>query len=181
MSLSLQNRHALEGHISGFSSFSNANHLSIVRGVAVISVLVQPQRAEDARRALATIAESSARSCGPFEWLIVSETRSADSLLQEAISLDAASVDQSDGRVVMRIAGPDVRRILGKCVAVDLHPDSFAEGYSANLLIARIGANLARLAGDCFEIVVDRSNAVWLFEELVARGREFDLSAGFVG
>ena len=98
-----------------------------------------------------------------------------------ALAETAYIFDQSDGRVVMRLSGPNVRRILAKGVAVDLHPSVFAIGTSSNVLCGHISVNLARTGENEFELIVMRSFAETLFDDLRLMGREFDLSADFSG
>jgi len=131
---------------------------------------------------LKAISDVSIRDVGPREWFVVSDILGAESVARDLFALDPAVVsflEQSDGRVVLRISGPSVRRILAKCVAVDLHPEVFAEGQSANMLCCHVSANVARTGADHFEIIVPRSYAGHVFEEIMEMGREFALTAGF--
>ena len=172
----------LEDHISGFEAESNPNHLAVARRPAIFSVLAHTGQEAWTLAALKAMSDISVRHVGPGEWLAVSDVLGAESLARDLAILDAARVslfEQSDGRVVLHLSGPSVRRILAKCVAVDLHPQVFAEGRSANMLICHVGANLARTGPDHFEIIVPRSYAGSVFEELMEMGREFALTAGF--
>ncbi len=182
MSVAFQNRHVLEDHISGFEAAANPNHLAVVRRPAIFSVLGKAGDQDDVLASLKAIKDVSVRNVGPREWLVVSEALGADSLARDLFKLDPARlsfVEQSDGRVLLRISGPSVRRILAKCVAVDLHPQVFAEGQSASMLCCHVGANVARTGLDRFEIIVPRSYAGSVFEEIMEMGREFALTAGF--
>ena len=132
--------------------------------------------------ALASVEGAQLRDCAPGEWLVVSTTSGAAAI--EAVIADiggASHVDQSDGRVLLEVSGPSVRKILAKCVAVDLHPEVFAVGRSANMLCCHVAVNLARTDTDRFEIVVPRSFSGSLYEELMEMGREFALTAAFSG
>lgn len=180
MSIAYPDRHVLEDRLAAAPARSNPNHVAVVRRFAAVSVLARPGDEGAVLAAMNAMPGVSARAVGPFEWLAVSEERDGEGLAADLSALDAALVDQSGGRVLLRIAGPDVRAILAKCVAVDLHPEVFAEGHSANMLCCHVGANVARTGGDTFEIVVTRSYAGFLFEELMEMGLEFDLTAGFV-
>lgn len=174
--------HVLEDHISGFEATPNPHHLAILRAVSVFSVLAHPGHEADIDEALTNLEDVHVRFCGPGEWLVVSETVAADTIARQLAELGAnrvSFVDQSDGRVVLRIYGPKVRAILAKCTALDLHPDLFEIGQSANCQICHVAANLARTGQDAFEIVVMRSFAGFLFDEIREMGREFALTAGF--
>jgi len=182
MSVAYQNRHVLEDHISGFEAAANPNHLAVVRRPAIFSVLGKACDEDWVLAGLKAIDDISVRSVGPREWLVVSETLGADSVARDLFLLDPARVsffEQSDGRVLLCISGPNVRRILAKCVAVDLHPEVFVEGQSASMLCCHVSANVARTGTDRFEIIVPRSYAGSVFEEIMEMGREFALTAGF--
>lgn len=175
-------RHVLEDHISGFEATPNPHHLAILRAVSVFSVLAHPGHGADIDEALTNLEDVHVRFCGPGEWLVLSESVAADTIARQLAELGAnrvSFVDQSDGRVVLRIYGPKVRAILAKCTALDLHPDLFEIGQSANCQICHVAANLARTGQDAFEIVVMRSFAGFLFDEIREMGREFALTAGF--
>ena len=182
MSVAYQNRHVLEDHISGFEGEPNPNHLAVVRRPVIFSVLAHAGQEDWTLAALRAMPDISVRHVGPDEWLAVSDVLGAESLARDLAVLDAGRVsyfEQSDGRVILRLSGPSVRRILAKCVAADLHPQVFAEGQSANMLCCHVSANLARTGPDRFEIIVPRSYAGSVFEELIEMGREFALTAGF--
>ncbi len=87
------------------------------------------------------------RYCGPGEWLVVSQVDTPVGLTRRLDMLcgtQAHVVDQSDGRVLVRLSGPFARQILAKGIGVDLHPAAFALGDSTNVLCGHIGINLAR-------------------------------------
>jgi sarcosine oxidase subunit gamma len=175
-------RHVLEDHISGFEATPNPHHLAILRSPVVFSVLAHAGHESDVEEALDNLEDVHVRVCGPGEWLVVSETVPADAIARQLADLGAAGasfVDQSDGRVVLRIQGPKVRAILAKCMALDLHSDLFEIGQSSNCQICHVAANLARTGHDAFEITVMRSFAGFLFDEVCEMGREFALTAGF--
>ncbi|MGC4409245.1 sarcosine oxidase subunit gamma [Rhizobium rosettiformans] len=174
--------HVLEDHISGFEATPNPHHLAILRAVSVFSVLAHQGHEADIDEALTTLEDVHVRVCGPGEWLVVSETVAADTIARQLADLGAnraSFLDQSDGRVVLQIHGPKVRAILAKCTAVDLHSDLFEIGQSTNCQICHVAANLARTSRDSFEIIVMRSFAGFVFDEVREMGREFALTAGF--
>jgi heterotetrameric sarcosine oxidase gamma subunit len=182
MSVAFTSRHVLEDHISGFEARPNPNHLAIVRQPVIFSVLAHGGHEDWTRAALLAMPDVSVRNVGPGEWLIVSESLGVESLERDFSILDAGRVsffEQSDGRTLLRISGPSVRKILAKCVPVDLHPNVFAEGQSGTMLCCHVSANVARTAADTFEIAVMRSFAGTVFAEIMEMGREFALTAGF--
>lgn len=180
MSIHHLHRHVLEDLVTGFSTDRNANHLSVARRPTILSVLVHAVEEAAVTQALLAVEGGSPRFCSPSEWLLVSHTLGADHFADALSGLAGASViDQSDGKVLLVIAGPSVRTILAKCLAIDLHPEAFAIGQSANALICHVPGNIARTDEDQFEIVTPRSYAVSVFEELLEMGREHALSRGF--
>lgn len=175
-------RHVLEDHISGFEATPNPHHLSILRSPLVFSVLAHAGHEADIDEALTNFEDVHVRLCGPGEWLLVSETVAAETIERQLLDLGPPRVsfaDQSDGRVVLSIQGPRVRSILAKCTAIDLYPEIFEIGQSGNCQICHVAANLARTGEDMFEIIVPRSFAGYLFDEVCEMGKEFALTAGF--
>ncbi|MBO3761988.1 sarcosine oxidase subunit gamma family protein [Ciceribacter sp. L1K22] len=180
--MTFPHRHVLEDYIVGFEGTPNPHHLAVVKRPAVLSVLARSGREGDALSVLGRIETGSARFAGPGEWLLVSEDASASSIARE---LTAAGddvlhfTDQSDGRVVLRLAGPSVRKILAKCLAVDVHPDEFVVGASTPTQCCHVVANLARTGENTFELILPRSFAGHVFEEIMEMGREYAMTAGF--
>lgn len=183
MSVAFTNRHVLEEQVAGFrSSQPSADHLAVIRHATIFSVLAHAGHEDWALAALKAMTDVSVRKVGPGEWLVVSETLGPESLARDFSMLDAQRLsffEQSDGRTLLRLSGPNVRRILAKCVPVDLHPDLFAEGQSGTMLCCHVSANVARTGADCFEIAVMRSFAGTVFDEVMEMGREFALTTGF--
>jgi methylglutamate dehydrogenase subunit D len=73
----------------------------------------------------------------------------------------------SEGRVRVRIAGPNARDVLAKGIPLDLHPKAFQVGQSAQTGLHHTGVFLERVADDGYEIYVPRSYAAWLWEWLI--------------
>jgi sarcosine oxidase subunit gamma len=174
--------HPLERRVPLEPGIRAVDHLEIPRGQAIATVVAIDDEEAAVAAGLAAVNELSVRFVGPGEWLVVSQSETPDGL-QRSLSLllaEAAYIfDQSDGRVVLRLSGPNVRRILAKGVAIDLHPSAFAIGTSSNVLCGHVGVTLARTGENEFELIVMRSFAESLFDDLRLMGREFDLSADF--
>lgn len=180
MSIHYLHRHILEDLVTGFSADPGANHVSVVRRPMIVSVLAHAGGEPAVAEALKEMEGCEPRFCSPSEWLLVSRTLGAEHISDALAGTAGASViDQSDGKVLLSIGGPAARTILAKCLAVDLHPDVFAIGQSANALICHVSGNIARTGEDEFEIVTPRSFAVSVFEELLEMGREHALTRGF--
>ena len=175
-------RHPLEDRLSAEPGIRAVDHVDIPRRKAIATVMAKGGEDGSVAAGLAGAADVSARFVGPGEWLAVSSSATPDELLRDLSVLftdTAHVVDQSDGRVVLRLSGPNARRILAKGVGIDLHPSVFAIGASSNVLCHHIVVNLARTGENEFELIVMRSFASALFDDLRLMGREFDVSADF--
>ena len=78
----------------------------------------------------------------PGQWLVVATAHLSLADLPHRLAGVAAVTDQSDGRALIRISGPDARTMLGKGVAIDLHPSVFTVGAAAVTSVAHIGVQL---------------------------------------
>lgn len=175
-------KHPLDGRVATDTGIRAVDHLEIVREIAAATVIAVAGEETSVAAGLASAGNVAVRFVGPGEWLVLSETDTAEDLqrnLAMLLSDTAHVVDQSDGRVVLRLSGPNVRRILAKGIAIDLHPSVFAVGASANVLCGHLSVNLARTDDNAFELIGMSSFAAALFDDLRLMGREFDLSAGF--
>ncbi len=83
---------------------------------------VTPRRVGDARLAFLW--------AGDARWTAVSEAGDdrLEAALRGCLGGFAAITSQGDGRVVLRLSGPSARDVLGKAVAIDLHPRAFRPG-----------------------------------------------------
>lgn len=180
--MSFMHHHALEEAIVGFEGEANAHHLAVLRRPVVFSVLAHAGHETFVAEALAEMEEISVRAVGPCEWLVVSEAIAPESLWRDLGALGpmrASFIDQSDGRVILRLSGPKIRSVLAKCTALDLHPDLFALGQATNTLFCHVAVNLCRTGIDVFEIALPRSYAGFVFDEVMEMGREYAMTAGF--
>jgi sarcosine oxidase, subunit gamma len=90
----------------------------------------------------------------------------------------AAITDISDGRVALRLAGPNARDVLAKGCPLDLHPRAFAIGNCAGSLLAKASVLLHLVdddgrRGPTIDVYVARSFAHYLFAWLEDAGREY--------
>ncbi len=84
---------------------------------------------------------------GPDQFLVLSarsKTASAFATLQKSLAGFASLSDQSDGRALIRISGPNARTMLAKLVSLDLHDQSFPPVSAAATSIDHTGVNLWR-------------------------------------
>ena len=130
----------------------------------------------DLAPALAALAPGNAyavRRAGPGQWFIVGDEPSMAEALLQRLPQGAYGVDQSHGRVGIRIEGPMVERVLCKGTALDLDLSVFPVGHSANTLIGHIGAHITRVAANAFEIIALRGFAESLWDDLLQMSAEF--------
>jgi heterotetrameric sarcosine oxidase gamma subunit len=152
------------------------NHLELVDGARIHSVLAFKGREWEVADVMAELPEASIRNVGPGEWQVAS----SDALQSPAI--DGAMVaDQSHGRALLRLTGPDAVRILMKGTGVDIEGGAFPVGSSANMAYGHLTINLMRVADRRFELIVGRSFAESLYHDLKVAGREFGLTFGVAG
>lgn len=124
----------------------------------------------------------SALWLGPDAWLLTCPpdavaTHIGDLRIALA-DVHAAVTDVSDGRVALRLAGPNARDVLAKGCPLDLHPRAFAVGSCAQSLLGKTSVLLHLVADDAgrgatFDVYVARSFAHYLFDWLEDAGREY--------
>ena len=116
---------------------------------------------------------------GPDQWFAHAEHAPAagmEATLAECVRDLASIVDQSHGRVVLRVTGPHVRAALAKGLAIDLHPRSFQTGHAAATTIAHVGVHLwQRDEAPTYEFAVSRSLALSFWHWLASSSAEFGL------
>jgi sarcosine oxidase, subunit gamma len=119
---------------------------------------------------------------GPDAWLLTCPPGAlaahTGSLRRALSDVHAAIIDVSDGRVALRLAGPNARDVLAKGCPLDLHPRAFATGSCAQSLLAKTSALLHLLDDDAqrgptFDLYVARSFAHYLWAWLEDAGREY--------
>jgi sarcosine oxidase subunit gamma len=100
---------------------------------------------------------------GPEQWLAVAERANGRDLERELKTVLAglsSVVDQSDARVVIRIAGARARDALAKGLPLDLHPRAFKPGMVAITHVSQMGVVLWQLDGaPTYELAIFRSFA----------------------
>lgn len=134
--------------------------------------------AGDPATALAGHGDFTLRPCAPGQWFAVADTPLAPGTLQRIeATLDGKAdvIDQSAGRVRIVLEGPNVRAALAKGVPIDLHPDVFETGRTATTLCGHLSVNLTRTGDNRFEILVMRSYANALWENLIEMGLEYGI------
>lgn len=117
-----------------------------------------------ALQALAGGAPHAVRRLGPGRWLVIADAREpADPL---ALAGTADVFDLSHARVRLLVEGPGAEALLATGVGVDLSPGAFPVGAGAPMLFRRHAVHLCRTGPERFELVVARSFARDLWEDL---------------
>jgi len=118
---------------------------------------------------------------GSAQWLVMSDTDDKLVALAAAVSGVASCSEQTDARVILRLAGPGARRTLMKVIGIDVHDTAFPVGAAAMTPVAHIAAHLWRLpdadGAPVYEIAAPRSSIGSLWHALVAAGSELGLDA----
>lgn len=78
----------------------------------------------------------------------------------------AALVDQSDGWCAVSLSGDDAQDVLARLVPVDLRAAHFKRGRTARTQVGHMSASITRTGPGTFMILVFRSMAATLIDEL---------------
>lgn len=119
---------------------------------------------------------------GPDQFLVLS-ARDAGPAMEKARSSFAGTAslsEQSDGRSLLRIAGPRARDMLAKVCSLDLHPDMFPVATAAATSIDHTAVNLWRGKDDegsaVFYLLVFSTFAESLWHTLLDSGAEYGIA-----
>lgn len=115
---------------------------------------------------------------GPGRWLLVAP-RSQDlpARLAGRIPPDVAAItDLSHARAVVRVSGPDTRRMLAKMCPLDLDASVFTAGRCALTVLGQAGVLLAAVSDEVIDVFLSRSYAVSAWESLTDAAAEYGYS-----
>lgn len=124
----------------------------------------------------ATAAGSAIHDGGPGQWFLVGDaplSHQAVGAYLAGLPKGAYGIDQSHGRVRIRVAGPRAETVLAKGTGVDLALAAFPPGTATTTLFGHIAAHVARTDPSTFELMVLRGFAESLWDELVRMSLEF--------
>lgn len=114
---------------------------------------------------------------GPGQWLAVSEAHAGETLARDlALRLRglASISDQSGGRTVLRVSGPQARAVLAKGLPIDLHPRAFTPGSAATSTISLMGVQVWQVDdAPTYDLVIFRSVSASFWHWLTASAAEF--------
>jgi sarcosine oxidase subunit gamma len=118
---------------------------------------------------------------GPTDWLVLAADPDASPWLQRLDALFQRSTfratDVSQTQIRIRIEGPDVRDLLTKGCALDLHPPLFPAGRSARTRFAGMPVIVRCTGTSSFELVVTQSYVDFLLAWLEDAELEFESPA----
>ena len=169
-------RHPLGENAPHGIEMPGVNHFELVDGARIHSVLAFRETEQAVAGVLAALPPGEARQVGPGEWVLVSGDGA------QAPEIDGAMVvDQSHGRTLFRLSGPDAIAILMRGVALDLAGGALPVGGAASMAFGHLSINLARIAENAFELIVGRSFAESLYHDVRQAGRAFGMTFGVHG
>jgi methylglutamate dehydrogenase subunit D len=144
--------------------------LSVVHPFSLVTVIARKGKSKAVKDGLAALRGARAMWAGPGQYYV----KGAESAALKKKLGDAASIiDQSHGRVTLRIAGPKSRALLAKGTPVDLHTDEFPVSASAVTQMAHVGVHLTRTGKEEFELSVFRGFSESFWEWLTEQALEF--------
>ncbi len=150
--------------------------LSVRHPLSMAMVIARKGRSKALGEALASLRGCSVRWAGADQYYVVAEGRGEGALYRELAARlqGVASVsDQSHGRVMIHIDGPQSRAVLAKGTPVDLYADEFPIGKSAVTQMAHAGVHLTRVGKDAFELSMFRGFSESFWEWLTEQSEEF--------
>lgn len=164
---------ALPGRF-GASHAQPGVRLSVVHPLSL--VLVTARKSKVSQDVLKALRGPRVMWAGADQFYVQSANHSEGALateLSKKLGSAAAVVDQSHGRITLRVAGPNARNVLAKGTPVDLHRDQFTIGKSVVTQMAHVGVHLTRIADDEFELSVFRGFAESFWQWLTEQSAEF--------
>ncbi|MCH7822843.1 MAG: hypothetical protein IIA07_12565 [Proteobacteria bacterium] len=144
-----------------------------IENLSIVSLKVSSKSLESASNSLqlaspASTSKGDPRSLwfGPDRWLLVSDSKSADSMVEECEKSLADvlhnAVDYSAGLAVYRLTGTGARDLLAAGCGVDFRDEKFPVGNCCRTRFAQIAAIIVAEGPEQFDIYVDRSYAAYL-------------------
>ncbi len=118
---------------------------------------------------------------GPAEWLLVgpsdAEKGMNDALVEGLEGMSAGIVDVTEGRTVIRVAGPMARDVLSMGCPLDLHPRVFGAGRCAQSFIVRSTVIVHQVDdAPVYDIYVERSQSDYLFHWFETSGAPYGVA-----
>lgn len=138
-------------------------------------ILPEPGRA-------ATAGTTTAIWLQPGCWLVAAPRGPGGELIRRLTACcaqNAAIVDQTHGKVVLRLSGRRVRDVLAKGCRIDLHPRVFGPGRAASTIIAQVACVVVQIDDSPqFDLIVPSTLAESFSEWLSASAAEYGYEIG---
>lgn len=116
---------------------------------------------------------------GPSEWMLLTpendEGATAEKLQFALGGVPHQITDVTDHYTIIRLSGERSRDMLMKLTTLDTHPARFPSGAAKGSMFGRVPATLHLTADspDCFDLVIRRSHADYLWRLLALAGYEY--------
>lgn len=130
---------------------------------------------------IATSGDLSLIWLAPARWLAVAPERGPGVLetsLRDACGGNAAIIDVSHGRTVIRLSGDNARTVLMKGAPLDFHKSVFTPGRAAQSAISQCGTLITCPSEDTFDVYVFRAFGQHMWEWLSDAAGEFGYVVG---
>jgi sarcosine oxidase subunit gamma len=123
---------------------------------------------------------------GPDEWMVITpsdlQTELIAELQQATIELHVGVTDLTGGYTAINLHGSRPRDLLAKGCTFDLHPRNFGPGQCAQTNVGKTSVLVIPESNDidhqCFEVIVRRSFADYLFRWIEHEAAEYGLRIG---
>ncbi len=146
--------------------FGDGTRLTVRAEGTLLLLLSRPGSVDEGwiRQRLDAAVPADLRPFSPGQWLLVSGGLLDHAAIAERLRERAEIVDQSHGRVRLELAAPNVEQMLARATGLDLHAGL---ATSTMTLLGHIGVHITRMAPDLFELIVMRSFAESLVDEII--------------
>ena len=146
--------------------FNSAVSVERLENLSIVSLKVSRKSCDVAQERLATASEPKCLWHGPDRCLLVSDSITADSLVNKCQEKLAdvlhLAVDNSAGLALFRLIGPGARDLLAAGCGLDFRAGKFPVGSCCRTRLAQIAAVISAEGPEQFYIYVDRSYEAYL-------------------
>lgn len=161
----------LMGHLTLRGSQQDASFLSGVADVLGGTLPTQPLTSVH-------YDGTSVRWISPDQWLVIVDFKRASEVeqqLHQALSGHYSVVNVSGGQTILELSGSHASSVLKKGTSLDIHPSQFPVGKVAGSTLAKSTALFCRTGEQCWELVIRRSFADYLWLWLQDAAEEYGL------
>lgn len=162
---------ALLGHLTLRLNSDHAEQMAVVKDILGLSLPLTPLSS-------AVLAEVSINWIAPDEWLILlpgEQTYDVECRFRELMMGHYSLINSSGGSTVLRLSGDNVVDVLKKSTGIDFYDSRFPVGKVVSTVFAKSTAVIRRCDEQCYELVIRRSFADYLWLWIQDASREFGL------